>query len=151
VGDFFFPAPTASAAMPNVEDGLALARFDDVNVQEHEEWATDNNAFGKSDDGQRTHFVFTLMESKTKEVFGEDGDPVELEIMTGMARGKRSRFREVMAGLLTPAEYDEFLQSTEERPWKGGAAVKGRVYNVKIGHSETSGWPKIVDVIGPVK
>lgn len=147
--DFFFPTPTAGAGAPNVEDGLALWRFDDIRLVEHEDWAVDKDQYGNKDDGRRFHFVGTLMESKTEEKYGEDGDPIELEKLTRTATGKRSGFRAVMEGLLSPKEFEQFLAATADSPFNG-SQVRGRVYNVKIKHS-TSGWPQIDDIIGVAK
>lgn len=147
--DFFFPTPTAGAGAPQVEDGLALARFDDIRLVEHEDWAVEKDAYGNKDDGRRYHFVFTLMENKTTEAYGEDGDPIQLERLTRTATGKRSGFRAVMQGILTPAEFEAFLSATADAPFNGNK-VKGRVYNVKVTHS-SGGWPQIEDVIGVAK
>jgi hypothetical protein len=150
VGDeFFFPTPNGASSAPQVEDGLALWRFDDIRLVEHEDWAVDRDAYGNKDDGRRYHFVGTLMEDKTTPVYGEDGDPVELEKLTRTATGKRSGFRAVMEGLLTPAEFERFLNSTAEAPFNG-AAIRGRVYNIKVGHSK-SDWPHVEDIIGQAK
>lgn len=147
--EFFFPTPNAAGAAPDVEDGLALWRFDDIRLIQHDDWAAEKDQYGNPDDGRRYHFVGTLMESKTKEVFGDDGDPIELEKLTRTATGKRSGFRAVMEGLLSPKEFEAFLAATAEAPFNG-QAVRGRVYNVKIKHSN-SGWPQIEDIIGVAK
>ena len=147
--DFFFPTPNASAAAPQVEDGLALARFDDIRLVEHPDWAVDKDNFGNPDNGQRYHFVFTLMEDKTTEAYGDDGDPITIEKLTRTATGKRSKFREVMQGLLTPAEFESFLSATADTPFNG-SKVRGRVYNIKVTHS-SGGWPQVDDVIGVAK
>ena len=147
--DFFFPTPNAAASAPQVEDGLALARFDDIRLVEHEDWAVEKDNYGKADDGRRYHFVFTVMEDKNTERYGDDGDPIVIERLTRTATGKRSGFREVMTGLLTPAEFEQFLAATPDAPFNG-SKVKGRLYNIKVTHS-TGGWPQVEDVIGIAK
>lgn len=147
--EFFFPTATSGSAAPEVEDGLALWRFDDIRLVEHEDWAVDRDNYGNKDDGRRYHFVGTLMDSKTDPKYGEDGDPIELEKLTRTATGKRSGFRSVMEGLLTPKEFEQFLAATPENPFNG-AAIRGTVYNVKVGHSD-GGWPRIEDIIGRAK
>lgn len=148
-GGFFFPTPSAGSAAPEVEDGLALWRFDDIRLVEHTDWAVERDNYGNKDDGRRYHFVGTLMESKTEEKIGDDGDPIELERLTRTATGKRSGFRAVMEGLLTPAEFQQFLAATADAPFDG-SKVRGRVYNIKVGHS-SSGWPNVEDIIGIAK
>lgn len=145
---FFFPTANSAGAAPQVDDGLALARFEDIRLVEHPDWAG-TDQYGNADDGRRYHFVFTLMDSKSEEKFGEDGDPIQLERLTRTATGKRSKFREVMEGLLTPSEFEAFLAATADAPFDG-QKVKGRVYNIKVGHS-ASGWPNVEDVIGVAK
>ena len=145
--DFFFPTPTASSA-PEVEDGLALGRFSDLLLKEHTDWATEKDNFGKADDGRRFHFLFELVDEKHETIYA-DGDPVEVEKLTRTATGKRSNFRAAMEGLLTPAEFQQFLAATPDKPFNG-KAVRGRVYNIKIAHS-ASGWPYVEDIIGIAK
>lgn len=146
---FFFPTPTAGAGAPQVDDGLALWRFDDIKLVTHEDWAVEKDQFGKADDGRRYHFVGTVMEDLKTPKFGDDGDPIEIERLTRTATGKRSNFREVMESLLTPQEFQAFLAATPDSPFDG-SKVRGRVYNIKVGHS-SSGWPQVEDIIGVAK
>lgn len=146
---FFFPAPTAGAGAPDVEDGLALWRFDDIRLVEHEDWAVERDNYGNKDDGRRYHFIGTLVDAGHEEIVGDDGDPIELERLTRTATGKRSGFRAVMEGLLSPAEFQSFLTATTDAPFDG-AKVRGRVYNIKVSHS-TGGWPHVEDIIGVAK
>ena len=144
---FFFPTATASSA-PKVDDGLAIARFDDIKLITHDDWAG-TDQYNNPDDGRRYHFQFTLLDDKHEEIFGDDGDPIVLEALTRLATGKRSNFRAIMESLLSTAEFQQFLSATPDNPFDG-AAVRGRVYNVKVGHS-ASGWPNIADVVGVAK
>lgn len=149
MGEFFFPTANSASTAPEVEDGLALARFEDLKLVDHPDWAG-TDQYGNADDGRRYHFVFALVDEKGEPIYDvNSGDPVELERLTRTATGKRSKFREVMEGLLTPAEFTQFLAATADNPFNG-EKVKGRVYNIKVGHS-ASGWPNVEDVIGVAK
>jgi hypothetical protein len=149
-GDFFFPTEGAGSGAPQVDDGLALWRLDDIQVEVHEQWAVDKDQYGRPDDGRRIHFIGTLMDSKTEEHFGEDGDPVQLEKLTRPSTGPRSGTAAVMEGLLTPVEFKAWQAAVAAKQPYNNAAAKGRVYNVKIKHSQ-GGWPQIEDVIGQAK
>jgi len=146
--DFYFPAPT-SASAPKVDDGLALWRFNDVQLRQHDDWAVDKDQYGNPDDGRRFHFIGTLVDADHDPIYGDDGDPIEIDKLTRTATGKRSGFRAVMEGLLTPQEFQAFLASTAEAPFNA-TSVRGRVYNIKVGHSG-SGWPNVSDIIGVAK
>lgn len=144
---FTLPAFNAGAGAPEVEDGLALARFDDLVLKEHPDWAG-TDKFGKEDDGSRFHFIFTLVDDDHDVIYA-DGDPIELEAMTRTATGEKSNFFAILSGLLTSPELAAYQASTAEDPFDG-SKLPGRIVNVKIAHNK-KGWPLIDSVIGVAK
>lgn len=142
--------PTANAGgdAPEVEDGLALLRFDDLVLKEHPDWAG-TDKFGKADDGRRFHFLFTLLGEDREVVYSEDGDPIDLEALTRTATGEKSNFAAIMSGILTPQEFAAWQAATADDPFDGSAA-QGRVVNGKIAHNKR-GWPYVESVIGIAK
>lgn len=152
-----FTLPTANKGgdAPKVEDGLAVLRFDDLLLKPHEDWAG-TDKFGKADDGNRYHFLFTLMSPDGKAVqyaaIGEpgEGDPIELEALTRTATGEKSNFAAILGGILTASEMAAWQAATEDDPWTGGAAVQGRLVNAKIAHNKRE-WPFVEAVIGAFK
>ena len=150
---FNLPVAKKGAGAPEIDDGLALWRFDDLVLKPHPDWAGVDQ-FGKDDDGQRFHFIGTVVEpdgSTVYSVVGGDntGDPLELEAMTRTATGEKSNFRAILSGILTPAELTAWDGATEEEPFDGSAA-QGRVINVKVAHNKSK-WPYIGATIGPSK
>jgi hypothetical protein len=150
---FNLPVAKKGAGAPEVEDGLALWRFDDLILKEHEDWAG-TDQYGHEDDGQRFHFVGTIVDTDGAEEYaiidGENsGDPLELEAVTRTATGEKSNFRKILSGILTAAELKAWDEATEDAPFDGSAAQR-RIINVKIGHSK-KGWPFIESTIGPAK
>ena len=144
---FLLPTKNSGAGAPPVEDGLALARFDDLQLKEHPDWAG-TDKFGKEDDGRRYHFLFTLVDDAHEVVYNE-GDPIELESMTRTATGERSNFYANITGLLTAAELAQYNAATPEAPFDA-SFLPGRVYNVKVAHNN-NGWPFIEQIIGVAK
>lgn len=147
---FTLPTFNTGAGAPEVEDGLALWRFDDLLLKEHPDWAG-TDKFGKEDDGKRYHFVGTLMASKTEVAYdpNSEGDPIELEATTRTATGEKSNFFAYMSGLLTAKELAAYQAATADDPFDG-SALPGRIYNVKIAHNK-KGWPFIETIIGVAK
>jgi hypothetical protein len=147
---FTLPTFNTGAGAPEVEDGLALARFDDLVLKEHPDWAG-TDKFGKADDGNRFHFLFTLVDEDHAVVYDpeSEGDPIELEALTRTATGEKSNFFAIMSGLLTAKELAAYQAATADDPFDG-SELPGRVYNVKIAHNKR-GWPFIEDVISVAK
>jgi hypothetical protein len=151
---FNLPIANKGAGAPEIEDGLALGRFDDLRLVPHDDWAG-TDQYGNPDDGQRFHFMFTMVEPDGAVIYavvnGENtGDPLELEGLTRTATGKKSNFRKFLAGILTPAEMTAWDNQTEEDPYDF-SAVQHRIVNVVVAHSEKSGWPNIAGTVGPAK
>lgn len=144
---FNLPVANKGGNAPQVEDGLALLRFDDLVLREHEDWAG-TDSFGKPDDGRRFHFVFTVLDEDQAVVY-QDGDPVEIEATTRTATGEKSNFAAIMSGLLTPQEFAAWQAATEDDPFDG-SALPGRIVNAKIAHNK-KGWPQVESVIGIAK
>lgn len=142
--------PTANSGgdAPEVEDGLALLRFDDLVLKEHPDWAG-TDKFGKADDGRRFHFLFTLLDEGREVVYTEDGDPIDLEALTRTATGEKSNFAAIMSGILTAQEFAAWQAATADEPFDGSAA-QGRIVNGKIAHNKR-GWPYVESVIGIAK
>ena len=144
---FNLPVAKKGAGAPNIKDGLALLRFEDLRLREHPDWAG-TDQFGNEDDGQRFHFMFAFSaDGKTKEVvYNEDGDPEIVEATTRTATGKKSNFRAILSGILTPAELAAWDAQTEEKP-ADFSAVPGRWLHAKIVHNK-SDWPQVDSIVG---
>jgi hypothetical protein len=142
------PQANAGAGAPNVADGLTVARFDDIVLKEHPDWAG-TDQYGKEDNGQRFHFVFTMLDEDDRSVLYSDGDPVELEALTRTATGERSNFFSIISGILTPQELAAWQAATAEDPFDA-SSTQGRIVNVKVSHNK-KGWPFIEQVIGIAK
>lgn len=136
------PKANTGAGAPPVEDGLVKLRFDDLKLRDHEDWATEQDKFGKPDDGQRYHFEFTLLDGDKKVVYNE-GDPIEVEAVTRTATGAKSNFAALWEGILSKAE---FIAWQADEPFDG-EKVKGRVLDGQVGHNK-SGWPQVERIIG---
>lgn len=145
---FVLPTANAGGDAPEVDDGLALLRFDDLILKEHPDWAG-TDKFGKADSGQRFHFLFTLLTEDREVVYTEDGDPIELEALTRTATGEKSNFAAIMSGVLTPQEFAAWQAATPEDPFDASAA-QGRIVNGKIAHNKRN-WPFVESVIGIAK
>lgn len=149
------PAPTTSAgSAPQIEDGLYVARFNDIYHKVHTDWATAKDKFGKVDDGGRFHFNFTLLDADGEPVLRDDAeDPDEtfdLEVMTrSMSSHEKSNSYAILKGILTPAEFQSWIDSTPENP-ADLSEVANRHINVQVSHN-SKGWPQIEATLGPVK
>jgi hypothetical protein len=143
---FQLPVANAGGDAPEVADGLALVRFDDLVLKAHPDWAG-KDKFGKDDSGDRFHFLFSKMASPTEVEYQESGDPIDLEALTRTATGEKSNFAAIMSGILTPQEFAAWQAATAEQPFDGSAA-QGRLLNAKIAHNKR-GWPFVEAVIGP--
>lgn len=145
---FNLPSYNTGAGAPPVEDGLGLARFDDLILKAHEDWAG-TDKFGKEDDGQRYHFVFTALDDGDQSVLYHEGDPIEVEALTRTATGEKSNFFSILSGLLTPQELAAYQAATPDQPFDG-SALPGRVVHVKYAHNK-NGWPFVEQVISVAK
>lgn len=153
---FSLPTKNSGGGAPNVEDGLALARFDDLVARHIESFVTESDKYGKADDGNRLELMFTLVDANHKPMFDPDADdqtqPITLRnaktIKPG-ATGEKSNFYEYLTGLLTAKELAIWEAATEDDP-ADFSDLPGRVYNVKINHSK-SGWPQVESIIGIAK
>lgn len=149
------PAPTTSAgSAPEIEDGLYVARFNDIYHKVHEDWAVAKDKFGKADDGGRFHFNFTILDEDGEPVVPDDAeDPdqtLDLEAMTrNMSSHEKSNSYALLKGILTAAEFAAWIESTPENP-ADLSAVANRKVNVQVSHN-SKGWPQIEATLGPVK
>lgn len=149
------PAPTISeSSAPQIEDGLFVARFNDIFYKVHEDWAQAKDKYGKVDDGGRYHFNFTILDEDREPVIPEDAeDPdetLDLEILTrNLSSHEKAGSYAILKGILTPAEFAAWLTSTPEAP-ADLSAVANREVNVQVSHN-TKGWPQIESTLGPAK
>ena len=149
------PAPTSSAGTaPEIEDGLYVARFNDIYHKVHEDWAQERDKFGKVDDGGRFHFNVTILDDERKPVIlpeaeGPD-DTMDLEALTrNMSSHEKADAQKHLRGILTAGEFAAWLASTVENPADLSAAANREV-NVQVSHN-TKGWPQIEAFLGPAK
>lgn len=149
------PKPVAGGEIPEVEDGLYVARFDGITQRVVEAFKTDHDKFGKPDDGVRFDLLFTLLDEAREPVLRdpEDPDSGELQLRNHKAikvfsSDDRSNSFAYMKGILTPAEFT--LWTAGELSEEAGAAVDGRHINVQVVHSN-KGWPEIGATLGPAK
>lgn len=153
------PAPTASGGTPpEIEDGLAIIRFNDLYYKVHEDWAQEKDKFGHPDDGGRFHFNGTVLNEDREPVLLMDvkedvEDPTEtfdLEALTrNLSSNEKAKSYQYLKGILTPVEFQMWLASTPEAP-ADLSAVGGREVNVQISHN-AKGWPQIEAFLGPAK
>lgn len=137
------PAPSAGAGAPNVDAGLKPAIFKDLTLNEHPDWATESDKFGKPDNGQRYHFIFAILDKPGGKPLYEDGDPVILDIKTRTATGPRSGFRAVLEGILTAAE----LAAWEVGGAIDAEAIQDREVTLNVTRKTPDAWPQIEDVL----
>lgn len=156
--------PTASSSAgsaPEIEDGLYVALFRDIEPREHPDWAREKDAFGKSDDGKRFHFIFTILDEDRKPVLKQDAespdDTLDLEAMTrNMSSHEKSNAYALLKGILTKAEFDLWLNTGKgdaeaDTAWAAAAEKVGnRAVNVQVEHNE-KGWPQVAATLGPAK
>lgn len=149
------PAPTSSAgSAPEIEDGLYVAKFEDIYHKVHEDWAQEKDKFGKADDGGRFHFVFTILDEDRNPVVPEDASEpdavLQLEALTrNMSSHEKATSYALLKGILTAAEFAAWLASTPENP-ADLSKVAGREVNVQVSHN-TKGWPQIEATLGAAK
>lgn len=149
------PAPTSSAgSVPEIEDGLYVARFNDIYHKVHEDWAQEKDKFGHPDDGGRFHFNATILDDERQPVIPPDAeDPTEtldLEALTrNMSSHEKASSHQYLKGILTPVEFQLWLASTPESP-ADLSKVGGREVNIQVSHNG-KGWPQIEAFLGPAK
>lgn len=149
------PAPTSSAgSAPEIEDGLYVARFNDIYHKVHEDWAQEKDIYGKPDDGGRFHFNATILDDERNPVVPSNAeDPTEtldLEATTrNMSSHEKANSYAFLKGILTPVEFQLWLASSADAP-ADLSAVGGREVNVKVMHSP-KGYPQIEAFLGPAK
>ncbi len=143
---FNLPVANKGAGAQEIDDGLAIGRFDDLVLREHPDWAG-TDKFGKEDDGSRFHFCFTLVDEKGAVLYDEAGDPLEVEATTRTATGEKSNFAKHMRGLMKPTEFAAWQAASDEFD---GSFLAGRFVNLQISHN-SKGWPQVETVIGVAK
>lgn len=131
----------AAANIPEVADGLTLARFDGMAIEAHPDWATPSDRFGKPDDGNRIRFNFTILDDDGAVVY-EDGEPVEVNVLTRVFFGPKSTTYALLKGILTPAE----LALVDAQQPVDSDSLVGRIVNIVISHNE-KGYPGVDSVV----
>jgi hypothetical protein len=152
----FIPAPTASGSIPEIEDGLYVARFNDITQRVVEAFKTDKDKFGKPDDGVRFDFSATILDDEGQPVLRSDAEDPDQTLDLRQAKSvkvfssdERSNSYFYLKGILTPGEFQSWLNSTPENP-VDLSGVAGRLVNVQVTHND-KGWPQIEAFLGPAK
>jgi hypothetical protein len=153
------PAPQkGESSAPQIEDGLYVARFNDIYAVQHDDWKQAKDKFGKVDTGLRFHFNFTLLDEDREPVLLVDvqegvDDPTkefQLEALTrNISSHEKANSYALLKGILTASEFAAWVASTTDNPADLSAA-EGREVNVQVAHSE-SGWPLIAATLGAAK
>lgn len=150
------PAPTASGTIPEIEDGLYVARFNDITYRVVEQFKTDKDKFGKVDDGGRFDFGVTVLDEDRQPVLlPEAEDPTQtLDLRQAksvkvFSSDERSNSYAYLKGILTPVEFQLWLASTAENPADLSAAA-GREVHIQVSHND-KGWPQVEAFLGPAK
>lgn len=144
-------ANQGSGDIPEIEDGFYVFQFNDIELRQHPDWATEKDSFGKPDDGSRYHFLATVLDEDLNPVLaGEGDDPdntFDLELVTRTSTGaeKSSFSLKGMKGILTPAE---FAMWAANDPKFDGSVVAGRRVRGRVEHSK-KGWPNIAEFLMP--
>jgi hypothetical protein len=150
------PAPAASGSAPEIEDGIYVARFNDIDYRVVEQFKTDKDKFGKVDDGGRFDFGATILDEERKPVMLPEAESPDDTLDLRQAKSvkvfssdERSNSYFYLKGLLTPAEFQLWLASTAENP-VDLSKVQGREVMVQVTHND-KGWPQIEAFLGPAK
>lgn len=150
------PAPAASGTAPEIEDGIYVARFNDIDYRVVEQFKTDKDKFGKVDDGGRFDFGATILDEDRKPVMLPEAESPDDTLDLRQAKSvkvfssdERSNSYFYLKGLLTPAEFQLWLASTAENP-VDLSKVAGREVMVQVTHND-KGWPQIEAFLGPAK
>lgn len=152
------PAPQAAGGIPQIEDGLYVVKFNDIYLKNHADWAQAKDKFGHADNGDRFHFNATVLDGDRQPVMLADvkeevEDPTiefTLEAMTrNMSSHEKSTAHALLKGILTPAEFQLWLNSTPGNE-PDFSAVEGRELNAQIGHNG-KGYPQIEAFLGQPK
>jgi hypothetical protein len=150
------PAPSASSSAPEIEDGLYVARFNDIYQREVEQFKTERDKFGKPDDGIRFDFSATILDEDRNPVLLPDAEGPDDTLDLRQAKSvkvfssdERSNSYAYLKGILTPQEFQMWLSSTPEEP-VDLSGVQGRHVNVQVSHN-SKGWPQIEAFLGPAK
>lgn len=157
-----------AGSIPEIDDGLYVGRFNDIEVRVVEAFKTEKDRFGHPDDGTRYDFPTTILDKDLNPVLLVDvqegaEDPTEEFVISRTAKsvkmisgGDRSNSYMYLKGILTPAEMALFQASGKgneaaDEAWaKAAEKVNGRLVNVQISHNE-KGWPQIEAFVGPYK
>lgn len=149
------PSPVASGEIPQIEDGLYVARFNDITTKVVEQFKTDKDKFGKPDDGVRFDFSATILDDERNPVLTDPDDPTatldlrQAKSVKSFSSDDRSNSYFYLKGILTPAEFQLWLASTADNP-VDLSKVAGREVHVQVGHND-KGWPQIEAFLGAAK
>ena len=147
------PAPVQSGTIPEIEDGLYVARFNDITYRVVEQFKTDKDKYGHPDDGGRYDFGATILDEDLNPVLLPDGespdDTLDLrqaKSVKALSSDERSNGYGYLKGILTTGEFQLWITSTKENP-APLEHVAGRLVNVQVGHND-KGWPQIEAFLG---
>jgi hypothetical protein len=150
------PAPVASGSIPEIEDGVYVARFEDIVYRVVEQFKTDRDPYGKPDDGGRFDFKATILDEDRQPVLRSNAEsPDDVLVLTQgkavktFSSDDRSNSYALLKGILTPQEFALWLASTPENP-VDFASVVGREVMVQVGHN-AKGYPQIEAFLGAAK
>jgi hypothetical protein len=150
------PAPVASGSAPEIEDGLYVVRFNDIDYRVVEQFKTDKDKFGKPDDGGRFDFSATVLDDERKPVLLPEAESPDDTLDLRQAKSvkvfssdERSNSYFYLKGILTPQEFQLWLASTAENP-VDLSSVSGRVLMAQVSHND-KGWPQIEAFLGAAK
>jgi hypothetical protein len=162
------PAPTqGTGAIPEIEDGLFVGRFNDIVVRVVEAFKTEKDTYGHPDDGTRYDFNTTVLDADRNPVMLVDvkegaEDPTEeftlrqAKSVRAITAGERSNCYAYLKGILTPVEMQLFIAAGKgdeqaDAMWAAAAEkVNGRDVNIQVSHNE-KGWPQIEAFLGAAK
>lgn len=158
------PNATDSAGeAPEIEDGLYVARFEDVAVRVVEQFITEKDQFGKPDDGTRFDLLATILDEDRAPVVksnAEDPDDFltlrQAKSIKKFSSDDRSNAYMYLKGILTGVEMSLWAASGKgdeaaDAAWAAaGAKVNGREVNVQVSHN-AKGWPQIEAFLGAAK
>jgi hypothetical protein len=133
----------SKSAPAGVEDGLAPAKFLYINKQNHPDWAKENGPFG-ADNGDRLHWGFVLTDENYEELYGEDGDPIELDVANSAnfnTKSDKSKNAQWMKAVSPKA----FAAIDAGEPVDPSTLEGARV--LLLLEMKDNGWPKIKNVL----
>lgn len=133
-----FEAANTSANAPDIEAGLYDALYAGVGVKEKVQ-----SQFGVED---KYIWAFALLTEDGEAIYKEDGDELEVDIMTSQNMNTASKTVpggvKVLKALLTPVEFAKFVAGEG----LDADALDRRLCQVEV-YIKESGWPQVAQVL----